>query len=199
MYTKKNGRMTYKSNRRPNFKRNNNYNNAKGRNKGNVTQQYNKYLKLAKDTFSAGDDLVMVDANNDIVFYEMQTSEITGVGIGLGGGYNAVTKWSDTGNISGGYIGNSDLFNNSPMPGNDISPWQPDFYWYSNTNGVSVAWAGLSLPLGQTRIYGYSNDPSASFFINGVEYKFEGPEQAIGSELRVLEMNPNFSSECYLS
>ena len=54
MYTKKNGRMTYKSNRRPNFKRNNNYN-IKGRNKGNVTQQYNKYLKLAKDTFSAGD------------------------------------------------------------------------------------------------------------------------------------------------
>ena len=54
MYTKKNGRMTYKSNRRPNFKRNNNYSN-KGRNKGNVTQQYNKYLKLAKDTFSAGD------------------------------------------------------------------------------------------------------------------------------------------------
>ena len=54
MYTKKNGRMTYKSNRRPNFKRNNNYA-TKGRNKGNVTQQYNKYLKLAKDTFSAGD------------------------------------------------------------------------------------------------------------------------------------------------
>ena len=54
MYTKKNGRMTYKSNRRPNFKRNNNYS-SKGRNKCNVTQQYNKYLKLAKDTFSAGD------------------------------------------------------------------------------------------------------------------------------------------------
>jgi hypothetical protein len=54
MYTKKNGRMTYKSNRRPNFKRNNNYV-SKGRNKGNVTQQYNKYLKLAKDTFSTGD------------------------------------------------------------------------------------------------------------------------------------------------
>ena len=54
MYTKKNGRMTYKSNRRPNFKRNNNYS-SKGRNKGNVSQQYNKYLKLAKDTFSAGD------------------------------------------------------------------------------------------------------------------------------------------------
>ena len=54
MYTKKNGRMTYKTNRRPNFKRNN-YSPSKGRNKGNVTQQYNKYLKLAKDTFSAGD------------------------------------------------------------------------------------------------------------------------------------------------
>ena len=54
MYTKKTGRMTYKSNRRPNFKRNNNYA-SKGRNKGNVTQQYNKYLKLAKDTFSTGD------------------------------------------------------------------------------------------------------------------------------------------------
>ena len=54
MYTKKSGRMTYKSNRRPNFKRNNNFV-SKGRNKDNVTQQYNKYLKLAKDTFSAGD------------------------------------------------------------------------------------------------------------------------------------------------
>ena len=54
MFTKKNGRMTYKTNRRPNFKSNNNYS-SKGRNKGNVTQQYNKYLKLAKDTFSAGD------------------------------------------------------------------------------------------------------------------------------------------------
>ena len=54
MYTKKNGRMTYKTNRRPNFKRNNNYS-SKGRNKGNVTQQYNKYLKLAKDMFSSGD------------------------------------------------------------------------------------------------------------------------------------------------
>ena len=54
MYTKKNGRMTYKTNRRPNFKRNNNYS-SKGRNKGSLTQQYNKYLKLAKDTFSAGD------------------------------------------------------------------------------------------------------------------------------------------------
>ena len=54
MYTKKNGRMTFKSNRRPNFKRSNNYG-SKSKNKGNVTQQYNKYLKLAKDTFSSGD------------------------------------------------------------------------------------------------------------------------------------------------
>ena len=46
--------MTYKSNRRPNFKRNNNFV-TKNRNKGNITQQYNKYLKLAKDTFSSGD------------------------------------------------------------------------------------------------------------------------------------------------
>ena len=51
MYTKKSGRMTYKTNRRPNFKRSNNYA-PKSRNKGNITQQYNKYLKLAKDTFS---------------------------------------------------------------------------------------------------------------------------------------------------
>ena len=54
MYTKKNGRMTFKSNRRSNFKRNNNFL-SKGRNRGNISQQYNKYLKLAKDTFSSGD------------------------------------------------------------------------------------------------------------------------------------------------
>ena len=54
MYTKKNGRMTFKSNRRPNFKRNNNFA-SKNRSRGNITQQYNKYLKLAKDTFSSGD------------------------------------------------------------------------------------------------------------------------------------------------
>ena len=31
-----------------------------------------------------------------------------------------------------------------------------------------------------------------------VEYNFEGPEQAIGREIRLIEMNPNFSSECYI-
>ena len=55
MYTKKNARVTFRSNRRPGFKRNNNLSNAKGRNKGNVTQQYNKYLKLAKEAFTSGD------------------------------------------------------------------------------------------------------------------------------------------------
>ena len=55
MYTKKNTRVTFRSNKRSNFKRNNNYSNNKPRNKGNVTQQYNKYLKLAKESFSSGD------------------------------------------------------------------------------------------------------------------------------------------------
>ena len=54
MYTKKNTRVTFRSNRRSNFKRNN-FSNNKPRNKGNVTQQYNKYLKLAKEAFSTGD------------------------------------------------------------------------------------------------------------------------------------------------
>ena len=55
MYTKKNTRMTFRSNRRPAFKRNNNFSNGKVRNKGNITQQYNKYLKLAKEAFTSGD------------------------------------------------------------------------------------------------------------------------------------------------
>lgn len=55
MYIKKNARVTFRSNRRPNFKRNNGFSNNKSRNKGNVTQQYNKYLKLAKEASSSGD------------------------------------------------------------------------------------------------------------------------------------------------
>ena len=47
--------MTFKSNRRSGFKRNNNFSNGKGRNKGSITQQYNKYLKLAKEAFTSGD------------------------------------------------------------------------------------------------------------------------------------------------
>ena len=55
MYTKKNTRMTFRSNRRSAFKRNNNFSNDKVRNKGNITQQYNKYLQLAKEAFTSGD------------------------------------------------------------------------------------------------------------------------------------------------
>ena len=55
MYTRKNGRMTFKSNRRPGFKRNSNFSNGKVRNKGNISQQYQKYLKFAKEAFSSGD------------------------------------------------------------------------------------------------------------------------------------------------
>ena len=55
MYTKKNTRVTFRSNRRSNFKRNNNFSNGKQRNKGNISQQYNKYLKLAKEAASSGD------------------------------------------------------------------------------------------------------------------------------------------------
>ena len=55
MYKKNNGRTTYKSNRRPSFKKTGGYQNYKGRNKGNVSQQYSKYLKLAKEAFRSGD------------------------------------------------------------------------------------------------------------------------------------------------
>ena len=54
MYKKNNGRTTYKSSRRTSFKKSG-YQNFKGRNKGNVSQQYNKYLKLAKEAFRSGD------------------------------------------------------------------------------------------------------------------------------------------------
>ena len=55
MYTKKNGRVTFRSNRRQGFKRNSNFSNGKVRNKGNISQQYQKYLKFAKEAFSSGD------------------------------------------------------------------------------------------------------------------------------------------------
>ena len=55
MYVKKNTRVTFRSNRRQGHKRNNNFSNGKGRNKGNITQQYQKYIKLAKEAFSSGD------------------------------------------------------------------------------------------------------------------------------------------------
>ena len=55
MYVKKNTRVTFRSNRRQGHKRNNNFSNGKGRNKGNVTQQYQKYIRLAKEASSSGD------------------------------------------------------------------------------------------------------------------------------------------------
>ena len=55
MYVKKNGHVTFRSNRRQNYKRNNNFANSKFRNKGNITQQYQKYIKLAKEASSSGD------------------------------------------------------------------------------------------------------------------------------------------------
>ena len=55
MYKKNNGRTTYKSGRRPSFKKTSGYQNFRGRNKGNISQQYNKYLKLAKEAFRSGD------------------------------------------------------------------------------------------------------------------------------------------------
>ena len=55
MYAKKSGRVTFRSNRRQNFKRSSNFSNGRVRNKGNVIQQHQKYTKLAKEAFSAGD------------------------------------------------------------------------------------------------------------------------------------------------
>ena len=55
MYVKKNTRVTFRSNRRQGHKRGSSFSNGRGRNKGNITQQYQKYLKLAKEAFSSGD------------------------------------------------------------------------------------------------------------------------------------------------
>ena len=55
MYVKKNTRVTFRSNRRHGHKRSNSFSNDRGRNKGNITQQYQKYLKLAKESSASGD------------------------------------------------------------------------------------------------------------------------------------------------
>ena len=52
---KKNGRLTYRSNRRQGYKKNNNFSNGRSRHKGSIIQQYQKYLKLAKEASSTGD------------------------------------------------------------------------------------------------------------------------------------------------
>ena len=55
MIYKKNGRTAYKSNRRTSFKKPGGYKSFNNRNRGNVSQQYNKYLKLAKESSRSGD------------------------------------------------------------------------------------------------------------------------------------------------
>ena len=55
MYVRKNTRVTFRSNKRHGHKRNNSFSNDRGRNKGNITQQYQKYLKLAKEASASGD------------------------------------------------------------------------------------------------------------------------------------------------
>ena len=55
MIYKKNGRTAYKSSRRTSFKKPGGYKNFNNRNRGNVSQQYNKYLKLAKEASRSGD------------------------------------------------------------------------------------------------------------------------------------------------
>ena len=52
---KKIGRTAYKSNRRTSFKKPGGYKNFNNRNRGSVSQQYNKYLKLAKEASRSGD------------------------------------------------------------------------------------------------------------------------------------------------
>ena len=52
---RKNGRPAYKSNRITSFKKPGGYKNFNNRNRGNVSQQYNKYLKLAKEASRSGD------------------------------------------------------------------------------------------------------------------------------------------------
>ena len=55
MYVKKNTRVTFRSNKRHGHKRSNSFSNDRGRNKGNITQQYQKYIKLAKEASASGD------------------------------------------------------------------------------------------------------------------------------------------------
>ena len=55
MYKRNNGRPSYKSGRRTSYKKTSGFQNYKVRNKGNISQQYNKYLKLAKESFRSGD------------------------------------------------------------------------------------------------------------------------------------------------
>ena len=56
MYAKKNGRVSFRSNKRSHYKKNTNpYLNNKLRSKGNISQLFEKYSKLAKEASSSGD------------------------------------------------------------------------------------------------------------------------------------------------
>ena len=56
MFIKRGGRTSFRSNRRSNYKKNNNiFSVNKPRVKGNISQQHEKYLKLAKESVSSGD------------------------------------------------------------------------------------------------------------------------------------------------
>ena len=56
MFAKKNGRVSFRSNRRPNYKKNSGtYSNNRPRVKGNVSQLFEKYNKLAIESASSGD------------------------------------------------------------------------------------------------------------------------------------------------
>tara|TARA_B000000532_G_C18820089_1_gene385515 strand:+ start:65 stop:478 length:414 start_codon:yes stop_codon:yes gene_type:complete len=55
MYKKNNVRTAYKTSRRTSYKKSGGFQGYKSRNKGNISQQYNKYLKLAKEAFRSGD------------------------------------------------------------------------------------------------------------------------------------------------
>ena len=48
MYTRKNGRLTYRANRKQGFRKTHNFSDGRVRHKGNIVQQYQKYLKHCK-------------------------------------------------------------------------------------------------------------------------------------------------------
>ena len=57
MFAKKNGRVSFRSNKRSNYRKTNSYSNHKPRAKGNASQLYEKYFKLAKEASSSGDKI----------------------------------------------------------------------------------------------------------------------------------------------
>ena len=59
MFAKKNGRGSFRSNRRTGFKRNTGlYSSNRSRSKGNSSQLFEKYTKLAKEASSSGDRIL---------------------------------------------------------------------------------------------------------------------------------------------